>query len=93
MITLRVSCGGKKSYSKSEADRTAPHFGSSAVRGSIEPDHIERAVSAARASGWIVAVISTADAERWRTNQAYREEVRGPAGRLRQNPFRHEARF
>ena len=71
----KVGFGGRKRRSENEADRTAPHFGSSAVRGSIEPDHIERAVSAARASGWIVAVISTADAERWPTNQAYCQEI------------------
>jgi len=68
----------KKSHSESEGDRTAPHFGSSAVRGPIEPDHIERAVSAARASGSTVAVISTADRDRWPTNQAYREDVWDP---------------
>src|SRR5436190_22968952 len=64
--------------SESEGDRTAPHFGSSAVRAPIEPDHIERAVSAARASGSTVAVISTADRDRWPTNQAYREDVWDP---------------
>ena len=43
--------------------------------GLIETHHTDWAAKAARASGSIVAVVSTADRGRWLTNQAYCDEV------------------